>query len=187
MFYNQVSDFYYQRNTGYTSEELFNHNEEEADAHDHGSDLPVYIFEQDDAIFYGLEAEVSWQFAAPFKLTVWGDSIRAKLDGGGNLPRIPPMRFGSQLQYQQNGWSAELSASHYFEQDDIADFETPTDSYTLVDAQLAYTFLSRSGDLTVFAKGTNLTDEEARIHSSYLKDRAPLPGMGFSLGIRGMF
>lgn len=187
VFYNQVSNFYYQRNTGYTSEELFEHDEEEADAHDHASDLPVYIFEQADATFYGLEAEVVWQFAAPLKLTVWGDSIRAKLDDSGNLPRIPPLRLGSQLHYQRGGWSGEVDVSHYFEQEDIAEFETTTGSYTLLDAQLAYTFSSHSGDLTVFAKGTNLTNEEARVHSSFLKDRAPLPGRGFSIGIRGMF
>lgn len=186
LFYNQVSDFYYQRNTGYTSQELFEH-EEDAGEHDHGSDLPVYIFEQADATFYGLEAEVAWQFAAPFKLTVWGDSIRAKLDDGGNLPRIPPLRLGSQLHYQRNGWSGELGVSHYFEQKDIAEFETTTDSYTLLDAQLAYTFSGSSGDLTIFAKGTNLTNKDARVHSSFLKDRAPLPGRGFSIGIRGLF
>ncbi|MBQ0719565.1 MAG: TonB-dependent receptor [Gammaproteobacteria bacterium] len=186
VFYNQVSDFYYQRNTGYTSEALFDH-EEEAEAHNHGGDLPVYIFEQTDATFYGLEAEVVWQFATPFKLTVWGDSIRAKLDDGGNLPRIPPFRLGSQLNYRHSGWNGQVGVTHYFEQDDIDAFETNTDSYTLMDAQLAYTFFGSSGDLTIFAKGTNLTDEEARVHSSFLKDRAPLPGRGFSVGIRSMF
>ncbi|MBL4827320.1 MAG: TonB-dependent receptor [Spongiibacteraceae bacterium] len=188
VFYNQVSDFYYQRNTGYTSEDLFAHEDEgEDDEHDHAGDLPVYLFEQADASFYGLEAQVNWQFATAFKLTAWGDTIRAKLDDGGNLPRIPPMRLGSQLNYQQNGWSAELSATHYFEQDDIAAFETTSDSYTLVDAQLAYTFSSSNGDVTLFAKGNNLSDEDARVHSSFIKDKAPLPGRGFRLGIRGTF
>ena len=188
LFYNQVRDFYYQSNTGYSSEDLFNHMEEEgADGHEHGGDLPVYIFKQADATFYGLEAELVWQFAAPLKLTVWGDSIRAKLDDGGNLPRIPPLRLGSQLHYQHNGWSSELSVQHYFGQQDFAEFETRTDSYTLLDAQLAYTFSGDSGDLTLFAKGTNLTNEEARVHSSFLKDRAPLPGRGLSIGVRAMF
>ena len=33
----------------------------------------------------------------------------------------------------------------------------------------------------------NLTDREARVHTSFLKDVAPLPGRGFSFGIRTFF
>jgi iron complex outermembrane receptor protein len=36
-------------------------------------------------------------------------------------------------------------------------------------------------------KGTNLTDTEARVHTSFLKDIAPRPGRSFALGVRGYF
>lgn len=198
VFYNQVDNFYYQRNTGLTSEDLEgeHHEEEQAEEgeagheeheeHDHGG-LPVYAFEQADATLYGLEAQMAWRFDPAWTLELWGDSIRGKLDDGGNLPRIPPVRLGSQIRYHSNGWEAELGASHYFEQDKVADMETSTDAYTLVDAEVAYTFTADRGDLTVYLKGSNLTDEEARVHSSFLKDKAPLPGQGFSIGLRGMF
>lgn len=129
----------------------------------------------------------SWQVSAPITLTLWGDSIRGKLDDGGNLPRIPPVRLGSQLRYQSSGWEAGLGVSHYFEQNKVAELETSTDAYILVDAELAYTFTTGHSDLTVYLKGNNLTDEEARVHSSFLKNQAPLPGRGFSMGLRGMF
>lgn len=186
VFYNQVDDFYYQRDTGLSSGELFAHNEEE-DAHDHGGDLPVYIFEQADASFYGLEAELAWQIRAPLKWTIWGDSIRGKLDEDGNLPRIPPIRIGNTVNYQIQQWSTELSAVHYFEQDKVASSETHTDAYTMVDAQISYRVDHDRGDLTLFAKVANLTDEEARVHSSFLKTMAPLPGRGFSIGLRTRF
>lgn len=186
LFYNQVDNFYYQRNTGYTSEDV--------EGHDHGGThaghddaLPVYLFEQADATLYGLEAQLAWQFSTPYTLTLWTDSIRGKLVDGGNLPRIPPVRLGTQLQFQHQSWAAELSATHYFKQNKTADFETSTDSYTLLDAQLAYTFASTVSDVTVFIKGNNLTNEEARVHTSFLKDYAPLPSRGFSVGVRGMF
>jgi iron complex outermembrane receptor protein len=191
LFYNEVDNFYYERNTGYTSEDIEGH-EHGGDTghgeheHDHGA-LPVYIFEQADATLYGLEAQLAWQFDVPWTVTLWGDSIRGKLDDGGNLPRIPPVRLGSQLRYEHNGWEAGLGASHYFEQDKVAELETSTDPYTLVDAELAYTFTGNRGDLTIYLKGSNLTDEEARVHSSFLKDEAPLPGRGLSIGLRGMF
>lgn len=188
LFYNQVNDFYYQRSTGLNSED-FEHEagEVEEEEHGHGADLPVFVFEQADATLYGLEAQLAWQFDAPWTLTLWGDSIRGKLDDGGNLPRIPPVRLGSQLRYESNGWATEVGVSHYFEQDKVAELETSTDAYTLVDAELAYTFTASNSDLTVYLKGSNLTDEEARVHSSFLKNQAPLPGRGFSLGLRGMF
>ena len=69
----------------------------------------------------------------------------------------------------------------------MAELETVTGAYTMIDAELAYTFAVYPGDVTVYVKGSNLTDEEARVHSSFLKDRAPLPGRGFSLGVRGSF
>ncbi|MGO2372603.1 MAG: hypothetical protein ACTJIB_18735 [Pseudoalteromonas prydzensis] len=41
--------------------------------------------------------------------------------------------------------------------------------------------------MTVYLKADNLTDQEARVHSSYLKDEAPLPGRSVSLGVRARF
>ena len=39
----------------------------------------------------------------------------------------------------------------------------------------------------VYIKGTNLTNEEARVHNSFLKDIAPLAGRGAILGVRMTF
>ena len=36
----------------------------------------------------------------------------------------------------------------------------------------------------VFVRGTNLTDEDARQHTSPLKDTMPLPGQSIQLGLR---
>ena len=49
-------------------------------------------------------------------------------------------------------------------------------------------YLEGFGDDTVlFLKVDNLSDQEARVHTSFLKDDAPLPGRGISFGIRGSF
>jgi len=191
VFYNEVDNFYYERNTGLSSEDIEGDEHDEHDAgaeeeHTH-SELPLYVFEQADATLYGMEAQLAWQLASPFKLSLWADRTWGELDDGGDLPRIPPARLGSQLAYSSNGWDAEISATRYLQQDQIAEQETVTDAYTMIDAELAYTFAVYPGDITVYVKGSNLTDEEARVHSSFLKDRAPLPGRGFSLGIRGSF
>lgn len=41
--------------------------------------------------------------------------------------------------------------------------------------------------MTIYIKGNNLTDQEARDHSSYLKDQAPLSSRSFSIGVRARF
>ena len=81
-------------------------------------------------------------------------------------------------------WRAELSGQHYFEQDKTAPLESSTDGYTLVDAQVSYAF---SDGLKIYLNGNNLTDEYARVHASFLKDKAPLPARSYAVGITGRF
>jgi iron complex outermembrane receptor protein len=146
--------------------------------------LPVFIYQARDANLYGFEGEVIWQASTPLKLSFTTDYTRAQLDDDGDLPRIPPLRVGARAEYEIGSWRAELSGQHYFEQDKTAALETSTDGYTLLDAQISYAL---SNDLKIYLKGHNLTDEYARVHSSFLKDKAPLPARSFAVGISGNF
>ena len=173
-FYNQVKDYFYQQDTGLVFE----------------NDLPVLIYKQDDVDMYGLEAEFVYQISSPLKVKVFGDYIKASLSDNSSLPRIPPMRIGTSLNYQGNSFDSEISANHYFEQDDIASLETTTPSYTLLDFNYNY-YLDGMGfkdsDMVLYVKGQNLTDEVALVHSSFLKNISPLPGRNYSIGLRGSF
>lgn len=185
-FYNRIDNYYALTDTGFTTHALFEDHEDDVDGegdHEHESDeLPVYHFQQRDAEFWGAEAEANWQLSGHWRATFWGDLIRGKLTDGANLPRIPPARLGTQIQYRQSAWQAELAAVRNFAQRNVGALETETNGYTLVSAQISYTFAE---SLTLFLKGDNLTDTEARVHSSFLKDVAPLPARGFKLGVRG--
>jgi iron complex outermembrane receptor protein len=186
-FYNHVNDYYYQQDTGLFFEgEHDDHDESEAEE-EHNDGLPILIYQQDDVDMYGLEAEFFYQIASPIKMSVFGDYINAQLSDGGNLPRTPPMRIGTSFEYQGNSYDGELSINHYFEQDEIASLETVTDSYTMVDLNVNYYLDGFGSDFVIYAKANNLTDEVAKVHSSFLKDVSPLPGRNFSLGIRGSF
>lgn len=186
-FYNHVKDYYYQQDTG------LEYIDDHADEHDEEG-LPILIYQQNDVDMYGLEAEFIYQISSPLKVTIFGDYIKAEFTSGSeensSLPRIPPMRIGTSLNYQGNSFDSELSVSHYFEQNDIALLETPTSAYTLVDLNVNYYLDNMSfsdSDMVLYIKGQNLTDEVAHVHSSFLKDIAPLPGRNFSIGIRGSF
>ena len=80
------------------------------------------------------------------------------------------------------------ATSDMFYDDDVARNEEPSPGYTLVDAHLAYRWdRNGSNSYEVFLDGSNLTDEEARPHTSLLRDYAPLPGRGVAFGIRAYF
>lgn len=149
--------------------------------------LPVVLFAQQDAKLYGFEAQVDWHLNEQWRLDVFSDYTRAKLDKGGNVPRIPPLRVGSSLHYEYGNWHTEVEVIRNSKQDKIAANETSTDGYTMVSAAANYYIDLGKVDMTVYLKADNLTDQEARVHSSYLKDEAPLPGRSVSLGVRARF
>lgn len=188
-FYNHVKDYYYQQDTGLFFEDEHDHEEhdEEGDEEEHNEGLPILVYQQNDVDMYGIEAEFVYQIASPLKMSVFGDYINAQLTDGGNLPRTPPMRIGTSLQYQGNSYDGEVSVNHYFEQNDIAPLETKTDGYTMIDMNINYYLDGFGSDFVIYAKANNLTDEVAKVHSSFLKDVSPLPGRNFSIGIRGSF
>ncbi len=188
-FYNQVDNYYYQIATGLFAESAHAHEHEEGEEEDfHTDELPVYLFNSADAALYGFEAQAIWQINNEFKATIFSDYIHAELkDSGSSLPRTPPLRYGTRLDYAWNAVSAQLSWTHYNDQDNIATLETETEGYDWVDATVTWRLPLASSALSLFLKAENLTDTEARVHTSFLKDIAPRPGRNFRLGIRGTF
>ncbi len=186
-FYNRIDNYYYLRNTGLIYEgDDHGHDHDHDHGHEQG-ELPIFVYEAQDAQLYGFEGQVVWQLSDGLKLSLMGDSIRARRAEGGSLPRIPPLRLGSQLNYDWGKLGLELGAQHYFKQDQIAEYETSTAAYTLVDVQISYALDDLLPGTQIYLQGKNLTDKEARVHSSFLKDLAPLPGRSLVVGISGRF
>lgn len=180
-------------------------------------DLPVRLWAQGDANFTGAEAEAVFHLAdssaGTWDLRVFGDYVRAKLEGsgtrtvefdvphgdhshhyeaalanGGNLPRIAPGRLGADVNWSLAGWRATLGAIRYNQQDRVAEHEETSPAYTLVNAHLAYRWdRTATNSWEVFLDGSNLTNKEVRSHTSLLRDYAPLPGRGVAFGIRAYF
>jgi len=179
--------------------------------------LPVRLWTQQDATFKGAEAEALVHLfegnSGDWDLRVFGDYVKAELDGSGSrsvdiavphgdhnhnytvdlansgyLPRISPARVGADLRWSRDGWRASVGAVRYSSQKDTAQNEDPSAGYTLVDAHFAYRWdRSDSNSYEVFLDGNNLTNREARAHTSLLRDYSPLPGRGVAFGIRAYF
>ncbi|WP_226469703.1 TonB-dependent receptor [Luteimonas panaciterrae] len=180
-YYNRFKDFIYLVDTG----EQWHFEEED-------EFLPIRQWSQRDATFRGFEGEATFHLAdndnGRWDLRTFGDTVRATLaDGGGNVPRIAPSRLGAQLRWENNGWRASLGATRYNKQDKVAANETPTDGYTLVDAHAAYHFDGGRLAWELFVDGSNLTNQEAHVHTSFLKDVVALPGRSVSGGVRIFF
>jgi iron complex outermembrane receptor protein len=73
-------------------------------------------------------------------------------------------------------------------QDRRAELETSTPGYTLVNVEVAYRIKeTKSNGIKIFVQGKNLLNEEMRVHTSFLKNFAPLPGRSLLVGLRGEF
>ncbi len=152
--------------------------------------LPVFEYRQDDAMFYGAEIAVDTVLAETSVGDFGGDVsleyVRAETDDAGDLPRIPPLSATFGLDYDYNWLSARGEVIYTAEQDDVAEFELPTDSYTLVNLSTTFRPFADQDVRLIFGVD-NVTDEEARLHTSFLKDQVPLPGRNYKFTIASTF
>ncbi|URI15992.1 TonB-dependent receptor domain-containing protein [Brevundimonas albigilva] len=158
-----------------------------ADTLDQFEDFRLIQYTQADATFTGVEGEATHRFAPGLSATVFGDYVQAELDDGGDLPRIPAARLGARGDLVQGPWSGSLEYIRVFEQDRIADYETTTPGYDMVNATAAYDFDLGPVGAQVYVRGTNLLDERALNHASFISTLAPLRGRNFVLGLRARF
>ena len=113
--------------------------------------------------------------------------MRARLTDGSALPRIPADRLGLAWQGQTDGWRYGAQLSRVFSQSRTATLEEKSAGYTLLGADIGHTWGTSHGDLSLFLRGRNLLDEEARNHVSFLRDLAPLPGRNWQLDLNYQF
>ena len=149
----------------------------------------VQNFSQGGARFYGAEAEAIFTLKPnEIDLRLFADYVRVKLNNGGNVPRITPLRFGLEFNHRTGPWTSNISATRVMRQNDLAELETSTPGYTMVNMEVSYRIKeTRSNGIRIFLQGRNLLDEEMRVHTSFLKNFAPLPGRALVAGLRGEF
>jgi iron complex outermembrane receptor protein len=58
----------------------------------------------------------------------------------------------------------------------VGQLEEPTEGYSLVDFSVGYRLFSGEVTHDFVLRASNLTNQEARTHTSFLKELAPLPG-----------
>lgn len=188
-FYNRFNNYIFLRNVDTNGDGIADRVNEDGELDPQG-EFQALNMTQTDATFYGAEAEAIFTLKPDtLDLRLFTDYVRGKLDNGnGNVPRTTPQRFGLELNYQMNRWTANLTTIHVLRQNKRAELETSTPSYTLLNLEASYRIKeTKSNGIRLFVQGKNLLNEEIRVHTSFLKNFAPLPGRALVAGIRGDF
>lgn len=194
LFTNRFRGFIFEQPTGLVAIEhdgeweLLPSDDEEVE--ENGGGLPVFRYVQRDARFWGAEVETVWHLhesgGYQLDLKLAADFTRASEDNG-RLPRIPPARTTVGVLWASGDWGAGADCQFVFDQKRIAANETASDGYALLGAHVTWAHAAGRYNYELFVSGSNLLNEEARPHASFLKDLAPLPGRAVSAGVRLKF
>jgi iron complex outermembrane receptor protein len=174
LYYNDISDYIFLNDTGVFLD-----------------DVEISRYQQSDALFYGMEVEVNFPLRRGgdhlTELNLFGDYVRAEFDSQGNVPRIPPLSVGFELQHSHVNWQTKLRWTEVQSQSDTGFNETRTKGYSLVNYYADYHIPFANSETLFFFKANNLLDEKIRHHTSLLKDLAPAPGRSIEVGLRFEF
>ncbi len=181
-FYTSYDGFIFRQNTGFVCGEEFDTCGIDGTPGVE-DELTQLAFLQQDADFYGFEAEAAWRALDMNGATIGFDGqldfVKAEFDGGANVPRITPLRFGGGVFVECERFFARLGALRVTRQDDVAINETETSGYTNLTLEANYTMPLAGSDtraVQIGLVGSNLLDQDQRNHVSFLKDDVLRPG-----------
>jgi iron complex outermembrane receptor protein len=155
-------------------------------------ETPVFAYRQDDAKFWGAEFDSEFVIAnigaGYLTFGVFADSVRSRLDDGSSIPRMPAQRVGGRLAYDTDDYTVWTRLTYSNDQQRPGINEDSTASWTRWDIGGDYrlTFNDRS-TVDLFVRLKNITDEEIRLATSFLRDIAPEPGRAVEAGLRFRF
>lgn len=141
-------------------------------------------YTQAKARFYGTEAQAGYQINERYKLSVFGDYVRGKIEVE-DAPRVPAGRLGAQVEADfADGWSGLAEYYHVFDQNKVASDEDETPGYNMLNLGLSYHHtLANQNAYRVYFKANNLLDDHVYSHSSFLSN-LPQVGRNFSVGVQ---
>lgn len=155
-------------------------------------ELPIFQYLQNDAKIWGVELEANAKLGnlGGYNINVDGvaDYTRAKIsNGGGDLPRIPPLRLLGGVELTSDNLDVRGEIEWSANQNKTASFETPTNGFTMVNASATWRPFARDKNIALIASVNNIFDVEARRAASFTKDFVPLAGRDFRLTARFSF
>lgn len=157
---------------------------------DEGDALTVSRFTPSDAVFKGFEIDMAKDLGAWQGFEIEMDAsleyVRASLSSVGHeaLPRIPPLGATLGVNADVERWGVRAELEYTAAQNRRALGEFSSETYLLLNLFGTYEL---SDDITVRLSAHNLGDQDARQHTSFLKENVPLPGRNFRLSLAWEF
>ncbi len=187
LFNNWANNYIYQQRTG-----QFVFQDDQGNAQPCGTStdcVAVVQTGQTNAIFKGFESKLIFPVMenhyGSVDLTLFGDYTRGTFVNGGDVPRMPPLRFGFQWDYTKQQWSGNLRFTRGQAQNNPGANDTSTAGYYLLTLGGQYLIEDfHNAKIMLFAKANNLLNENIRNSVSYLRNFSPEPGRGVEVGIR---
>jgi len=185
LWYTSFSNYIFGRLTGRTCDDDGNC------VADDSQELQELDYTQVDATFRGAEGKATFGLGdaamGHLRLDLLADVVRATIDGGGNVPRMPPYHVGVGLHWDGTKFDGGVLVRYSAEQDHVAFAETPTDAFTSVDAHFGWRPMPQHAGLELAVVGRNLTNSLQRNSVALNKDDVILPGRDLRVVVRAMF
>lgn len=187
LFNNWVNDYIYQQQDYQVYNEVIE--DFQLICSDPGACVPVLQSAQANAIFRGFEAKTLFTIMqnhyGAVDLTLFGDYTRGTFEQGGNVPRMPPLRYGFELSYEKNDLTTQARLTRGEAQNDAGENQSNTPGYLLLNLGAQYQLATfHQSEVQLFAAGKNMLNENIRNSTSYLRNFAPDPGRSAEIGIR---
>ena len=139
--------------------------------------LPLYQYSGEEALFTGGELTFEWQFLEHLVGKGVMSYVRgARTESGNSLPFIPPLQGSLGLRWHSTLFFAGLTARMATAQDQVGEFEEPTDGYIALDATAQYRIITESLLHTFILGFDNVLNTTYRNHLSRTKAIMPEPG-----------
>lgn len=156
--------------------------------------FPIYRTRQQDAVFQGFETEFTVNLPVFFDIyshvSFFSDSVRAYFveDGQGDVPRVPPRRLGLKFDAEWGNFSLNSRWTKALTQKRPGLGDTATAGFDRIDVTVNYQQETNIGEeMMVFFKLKNISDDEIRHSTSFIRSFTPEPGRSLEAGIQWTF
>ena len=168
---------------------LQDQSEENQDEHHAGLARAKYV--QQDAQLDGYELEFGKVIAlarGSLSFSFGRDSVTGEFKTGNKIPRMVPARNIYSISYFESDFEIKIDLKDVEKQEDVGLNETPTGGYRMLDLKLSRAInFDATTELSISLFATNLFDEVARNHTSFVKDDVPLPGTNYGMNFNLIF
>ena len=98
-----------------------------------------------------------------------------------------PWKFPTSVLNLSSSLQAEISWRRVSDQEKVGIAELPTEGYDDLRLHIGYSLDVGENPIQLFLSGRNLTDDEQRLHTSFIKDLAPQLGRTIEAGVQMQF